>query len=47
MSTSQDHDNGQEQGDPHTDVAAAQDDADATPVTDDCESPAADEDRNP
>jgi len=45
MPTSDDQNTGDT--DPHTDVDAAQADADASPVTDDREPPAADEDRNP
>lgn len=46
MSTSDDQ-NTREHGDATTDVAAAQEEADASPVTDDREPPAPDEDRNP
>jgi len=48
MSTSENQNTGDQQHeDPHTDVAAAQDDAAGAPVTDDREPPAPDEDRNP
>jgi hypothetical protein len=46
MSTSDDQNSGQHE-DPHTEVEAAQHDADAAPVSDDREPPAPDEDRNP
>ena len=45
--TNPDDDRRSTDGDVHTDVAAAQENADAEPVTDERDAPAPDEDRNP
>ena len=43
----EDENTNETQGDPSVDVAAAQEQAESSPVTDDHDEPAADEDRNP